>query len=289
MKKKPVTTAQERHSQMIEDPYRTPVLENAISKIVKRGDIVFDLGCGLGLLSQAALKAGAKRVYACDIDKTALEVAIQSAKKRNLLDRITFFHDLSSNVYLPEKVDVILSETVGSLGLDENIVPFVIDARDRFLKKDGIILPAAMTIWAAPVGELGSKKKSGWTIETIDPKQLLSPPKKYASLVFQKVKSPYFDKEIIFEMKEDSLLQGFAVWFDVQWCHETKDENTYTTSTSPWYPATHWKQGVLWNKTDKKLKKNQKLLFRLIIEPQGDFFDTQSTIEWGFSPTEPRI
>jgi len=285
---------------MVNDPLRTPVLEKAIGELVKPGDVVFDLGCGLGILTFAALKAGAKKVYACDIDRSALNIAIKTAKQKNLMDRIVFFNDLSSNVILPEKVDVLLAETVGSLGLDENIVPFVIDARTRLLKKGGKILPAKMNIWAAPMGQVIARtaspdeaiqildrrrpvshrrddiKQALWTTELISSNSLLSSPQKYTSIDFHKIKSPFFDKEMVFKIKDDSSLAGFAIWFDVEWAPG------FSTSTSPDDPATHWKQGMLWNKKELKLKKDQELLFRLIMGPQNEFFDTQSLTEWGF-------
>lgn len=44
-----------------------------------RGRIVLDLGCGGGLAAIAAAKAGAKRVYANDIDPAALEMTARNA------------------------------------------------------------------------------------------------------------------------------------------------------------------------------------------------------------------
>ncbi len=290
---------QSRHATMVNDPKRTPVLEQAIAKLIKPGDVVFDLGCGLGVLTFAALKAGARKVYACDIDDAALKTAMKEAKKKGVSDQIEFFNDLSSNVDLPEKVDVILAETVGSLGLDENIVPFVIDARNRLLKEDGKILPNNMTVWVAPcgskqipsprVGEGGRRPGEGgsWTAEIIKPEQLLAKPQKYVSIDFYKVRKPFFDKEVVFNITNDSSLSGFAVWFEVEWIPSPVGERgsthpSFTTRTSPSDAPTHWKQGVLWNGNGLKLKKDQKLLFRLIMGPKEDFFDTQSLTEWGF-------
>ncbi len=47
-----------------------------LEKVVKPDMTVLDIGTGSGILSEAALHLGAARVYACDIDHTAVEIAI---------------------------------------------------------------------------------------------------------------------------------------------------------------------------------------------------------------------
>src|SRR5207302_2035360 len=56
----------------------------------------------------------------------------------------------SLQVKLPEKVDVIVTETFGSHPFEENSHEFVHDARQRFLKADGIVLPGAVSVFASP-------------------------------------------------------------------------------------------------------------------------------------------
>jgi len=50
------------------------------------GKIVIDYGCGSGILSIAALKLGAKKVYAVDIDKQALIATEENAKRNHVFD-----------------------------------------------------------------------------------------------------------------------------------------------------------------------------------------------------------
>lgn len=56
----------------------------AIEKYVKIGDTVADIGCGSGILGMCAILSGANIVDAVDNDETAVETAIENAKKNNL-------------------------------------------------------------------------------------------------------------------------------------------------------------------------------------------------------------
>lgn len=140
----------EYHKTMLSDRYRTNAFKKAILQAVKPGDVVLDLGAGTGILSFFALKAGAKRVYAVEID-SIIEIAKELAKENELNDKIIFFNSLSTDISLPERVDVIISETLGSFGLEEDIVGFMSDARKRFLKKGGLLIPLSIDIFLVPV------------------------------------------------------------------------------------------------------------------------------------------
>ena len=47
-------------------------------------DTVLDVGCGSGILSIIAAKLGAKDIEACDIDRMAVDVAIENCKENNV-------------------------------------------------------------------------------------------------------------------------------------------------------------------------------------------------------------
>ena len=53
-----------------------------------RGSTVVDYGCGSGVLAIAALKLGARRAYAFDIDPQALLATRENALENGVADRL---------------------------------------------------------------------------------------------------------------------------------------------------------------------------------------------------------
>lgn len=138
------------HRELLADEARTSAFRDAILRVVRPGDVVVDAGCGSGILSFFACQAGASRVYA--IDQThAADVASLLARHNALDDRITVLHGEAKTIELPERADVLLSETLGVAGLDEGIAEIVADARRRFLKPDARIVPRRVGVAIAPV------------------------------------------------------------------------------------------------------------------------------------------
>ncbi|KAJ0096187.1 hypothetical protein Patl1_16436 [Pistacia atlantica] len=118
------------HEEMIKDRVRTETYRAAIMQNQSsiEGKVVVDVGCGTGILSIFCAQAGAKRVYAVD----ASDIAVQ-------------------DVEIDEEVDVIISEWMGYMLLYESMLGSVITARDRWLKRGGLILPSNATLYMAPV------------------------------------------------------------------------------------------------------------------------------------------
>lgn len=144
---------------MLTDQARVKGLAKAIRWAVQPGDVVLDLGAGTGLLAFLACRSGAARVYAVEQGPIA-DLVRDLAQANGLADRVTVLHDHSTRVELPEPVDLILSETLGSFGLEEDLLENLNDARQRLLRPDGRLLPDRLQLWAAPTEE--SSVPSGW-------------------------------------------------------------------------------------------------------------------------------
>lgn len=145
------------HRLMVMDHARTQAFRDGIQVAVQPGDVVLDVGCGSGVLSMFAVKAGARHVYAVD-RADIVELARQNAARNGMQDRITFLRGDVETISLPEKVDVIVSEWLGHFVIIENMLDSVITARDRWLKRGGRMLPSRVELLMAPAADVTSRR-----------------------------------------------------------------------------------------------------------------------------------
>jgi protein arginine N-methyltransferase 1 len=140
----------EIHRTMIRDLVRTQAFRQAIYASVRPGDIVLDVGAGSGILSLFAARAGAARVYA--VEQTSIAVLAQELATANGVgDIVQVIQGDITELELPGRVDVIVSEWLGGFGIDEGMLPPVVTARDRWLKPGGVMIPDSVTAWVALV------------------------------------------------------------------------------------------------------------------------------------------
>ena len=128
------------YGEMIADRERFEAYSKAIAKAVRPGDTVLEIGCGPGVLTLIASKAGARKVYAIESDDV-LEFARQLAAANGLADRIEFIQGDSRKTELPERVNVIVSDIRGVLPFFDHAIPSIEDARRRFLAPGGTLIP----------------------------------------------------------------------------------------------------------------------------------------------------
>jgi type I protein arginine methyltransferase len=138
------------HQGMIADRERVETYREAIHEVVEPGDVVVDLGTGTGLLAYFACQAGAARVYGIERGPV-VRVAREMRRVNGFEDRVVFIEGESTGIELPEQADVLVSETLWNFGLGEGILGTIHDARARFLKPGGRVVPSAFEMIAAPV------------------------------------------------------------------------------------------------------------------------------------------
>lgn len=98
-----------------------------------------DIGCGTGILSIFAARAGAKHVYGIEFADIA-DYAKEIVKQNKLTDKVTIIKSKVEEVELPvPKVDIIISEWMGYFLLYESMLDTVLYARDKWLNKDGYV------------------------------------------------------------------------------------------------------------------------------------------------------
>ena len=135
---------------MFSDKVRMDAYSAAIEQCVRPGDAVVDLGCGPGIFALLACKAGARRVYAIDVNGV-VEFGRHLAAVNGLADRVEFLRGDSRQIQLPERVNVIVADVRGALPLYSHGVRTLQDARDRFLVEGGTLLPSRDTMLAAVI------------------------------------------------------------------------------------------------------------------------------------------
>lgn len=111
----------------------------ALERIVKKDDLVIDVGTGSGVLSIAAAMLKAKSVLALDLD----EVAVNSAKLNLKLNKVNEVATVQQNNLLDgieEQADVIVANI-----LAEVILRFTDDVA-RLLKQDGYFIASGIIL-----------------------------------------------------------------------------------------------------------------------------------------------
>jgi hypothetical protein len=100
----------------------------------------------------------------CALEKTeTARLARHIVRLNGLADRITVVHAAVETAILPEPVDVIVSEWLGAIGVDENLLAPLLLARDRWLRQAGRMLPESVTSLLAPVSDAHTAASGGST------------------------------------------------------------------------------------------------------------------------------
>ncbi len=220
---------------MIADRVRTDAYAQALRQVVKPGSVVLDIGTGTGIWPLLACKSGARRVYAIDVGPV-IQVARELAAAHGYAARITFMQAVSTQVALPEQVDVIVAEIHGVLPLFQTSVVSIADARRRLLAPGGTLIPRSETLWAAVVEapEIYTRHSIPWVENRygidmravlrystntfrrcrVVPEQLLGEPKCWATLDYAVLESPDVCGAATWTAKRAGIAHGLSVWFD---------------------------------------------------------------------------
>ena len=246
------------HHSMLADSVRTSSFLSAIMRTVRPGDVVVDIGSGTGVLSLFAAMAGASRVYAIEREPV-IEVAREIAVLNGFSARITFIAGSSHQVEIPERADVLVTETIGNLGFDEGIVAWVADAKKRFLKPDAQIVPGRLdtiaslvsvprdftTIqeWSNPLHTLDfsplarvARNSLAWT--ELSPAAIVTEPAVVLTTDFSENPGPLAGR-VSEEVIKDAFVHGIGVWF--------RSDLTpgVTITNAPPNQVPSWEQGYL--------------------------------------------
>lgn len=139
------------HRRLLADKTRLATFERAIRATVRPGDTVLEIGAGTGILSQYAIEAGATTLYLIEENPHILDIARRRLSLWKRHAHLVFLRGRSVEIPLAKirhKVDVVISETLGTLAFNEGILPTLYDAR-RFLRSTGICIPQEVRLLGA--------------------------------------------------------------------------------------------------------------------------------------------
>lgn len=154
------------HFIMLNDVQRNRLYQKAIGNAVQAGcKTVLDIGTGTGILSMFAKSAGASHVYACELSKTMFDLACEVVAANHMEGDIKLLHMKSHDVrvpeHIPEKVSLVVTETVDAGLFGEGIVETLIHAWKNLLlepkPKDancdgyGQVIPAGAVVYGMVV------------------------------------------------------------------------------------------------------------------------------------------
>jgi SAM-dependent methyltransferase len=140
------------HHRYLTDETRLRAYADAIAATVRPGDVVIDLGCGTGILGLLACRAGARRVFAID-EGPIIEIARAAARENGFAEAVEHIRGRSTDVSLPERADVLVSDQIGPLGFEAGLLESYDDARRRLLKPDARLIPQLVSACLAPVDD----------------------------------------------------------------------------------------------------------------------------------------
>jgi protein arginine N-methyltransferase 1 len=222
---------------MIGDTVRMRAYAGALRAAVRPGDVALDIGTGTGIFALLACQYGARRVYAIEPNDN-IQVARTLARENGFSDRIEFIQDLSTNIRLDEKADVIVSDLRGLLPLLGKHIPALADARERLLKPGGVLIPNRDTLhvcvveapdlykgfsdpWAFNPYELDLEKARLLTVNTwshgkASTEQMLTPGECWARLDYSRQENPDVRGDVTLPVLREGTGHGLLVWFNTE-------------------------------------------------------------------------
>lgn len=225
------------YGRMLGDEGRIAAYANAIQKAVRPGSVVLELGTGTGFMAMLACQCGAARVHAVE-PADVIRVAQQAARDNGFADRIVFHRALSTQLELPERCGVLISDMRGVLPCVSSHFADLMDTRERLLTGDANWICQTDTLSVA-VADVPKKREqifsrwdgSRWGLDLSsalryatntpvhyrnEPGDILSEPAQWATIHYPKLASPHVRGTVKLGIQRDGDAHGLALWFNAE-------------------------------------------------------------------------
>ncbi|OAF70418.1 hypothetical protein A3Q56_01857 [Intoshia linei] len=255
---------------MMQDFIRTSTYQRAIldNSIDFRNKVVMDVGSGSGILSFFAAQNGAKMVYSIEAS-SQMSKFCQQLVDSNHFTNITVVNSKVEDVKLNIEVDMIISESMGYMLLNERMLESYVHSR-KWLKPTGKMFPSQADFFITPFTDEALfmetvNKTHFWSsqfygihlkhllpaaveeyfkqpiVDTFDIRICMARSMKH-TINFLTIEENQFENiniDLNFVVRQAGNVHGLAFWFDVAFMGSV---NTVWLSTSPSEPLTHWYQ-----------------------------------------------
>jgi type II protein arginine methyltransferase len=252
------------HFAMMDDKDRNDAYEEAIRRAVP-GRSVLDIGCGAGLLSMMAARAGAVHVTSCEAVGVIAERARDIIAKNGLSSRITVIGRPSQELVvgkdMAQRAEVLVTETFSSGLINEYVLPTVEHAHANLLLPQATVIPAAASAMGYLLGGqmlrgmLYAEKINGFDMTPFNdfapanfgmlldrfPHDVMSDDVELIRFDLREANFPMASRRVNVEVKKPGVALGVVQWIKLELDAHTRYENR----PSPGAPFNgHWTQVV---------------------------------------------
>lgn len=220
---------------LLSDEQRLSALKEAIEKHVSEGDVVADLGAGVGVLSYLASDRAGK-VYAVEMDREVYEKGREIMASEDV-DNVEYIRGDARNVDISADIDVVMCELLDTALAAELQVPVMNYAAEELCTEDSTVIPIEAKTSAKLIQsdyefyggqfrlphfeEYGSRESVPFSEENV-----------YHHIRFDEQNSELVEQEVILTATQSGTVNGIQLNTDVRF-----GEGLEFVGASPWLDA----------------------------------------------------
>jgi predicted RNA methylase len=252
------------HFAMLNDGERNQAFHRALQAQLTPGQLVLDIGAGSGLLAMMAVRSGARAAISCEMLEPIAHLARRIAEANGVAHRISIVpkasFDLTVGEELPERADLLVTETVDCGLLGEGILPIIRHAREHLLHEHSKLIPARASLSCSLLrssaihGNNFVSEAEGFDVSLFNhfstreyfpvrlstwPHTLMSEPVKLFDFDFLRDSLEPRSTRVRFEARESGPVHGVVFWFELDLGAGIRLTNAPDNTRGHWMQAVH--------------------------------------------------